>query len=123
MEGSSFAPAGTHFARACGADPRVTDLPLCAPILARSVPEVTGCFQGRMRKGPGSVDPRPFLPLTGYALGFSRRANWVAVSEEELGRLTIDFSGRLTEELESTRRGAREYLAGAAEAPDAPMLD
>jgi hypothetical protein len=49
--------------------------------------------------------------------------NWVTVSEEELGRLTTDVSGRLTEERKSTRRGAREYLAGAAEAPDAPMVD
>ncbi len=76
-----------------------------------------------MRKGRESVDPRPFLPLTGYALGLSRRLTWVTVSEEELGRLTIDFAGRLTEEYKSTRRGAREYLAGAAEAPDAPMVD
>ncbi len=123
MEGSIFSPAGTHVARACGADPRAADLPLCAPILARIVPEVTDSFLGRMRKGRESVDPRLFLPLTGYALGLSRRVNWVTVSEEELGRLTIDFSGRPTEELESTRRGAREYLAGAAEAPDAPMVD
>ena len=87
------------------------------------MPEVTGYFQGRMRKGPGSVDPRPFLPLTGYALGLSRRLTWVTVSEEKLGRLTIDLVGRLTEEHELTSRGAREYLAGAPEAPDTPMVD
>ena len=49
-------------------------------------------------EGSGSVDPRPFLPLTGYALGLSRRLTWVTVSEEKLGRLTIDLVGRLTEE-------------------------
>jgi hypothetical protein len=87
------------------------------------VPEVIDSFWGGMRKGPESVDPRPFLPLTGYALGLSRRLTWVTVSEEELGRLTIFLVGRLTEEYQSTRRGAREYLAGAAEAPDAPMVD
>ena len=78
-----------------------------------------------MRKGPESVDPRPFLPLTGYALGLARRLTWVTVSdlEEKLGRLTTLFAGRLTEEFESTRRGAREYLAGASEGPDAPLLD
>src|SRR5215213_1212496 len=69
VDRSPFAPAGTDVARACAADPRVADLPLCAPILARIVPEITGCFQGRMRKGRRSVDPRPFIPLTGYALG------------------------------------------------------
>jgi hypothetical protein len=76
-----------------------------------------------MRKGRGFVDPRPFPALTGYALRLSRRVNWVTVSEEELGRRTSDFVGRLTEEYQSTRRGAREYLAAAAEAPAAPMVD
>jgi hypothetical protein len=56
-----------------------------------------------MRKGRESVDPRPFLPLTGYVFGVLRRLTWVTVSEEELGRLTIDFAGRLTEDFESTR--------------------
>ena len=56
-------------------------------------------------------------------LGFSRRLTWVTVSEEELGRLTIDFAGRLTEDYKSTRRGAREYLARASEAPDTLLLD
>src|SRR5918998_2377886 len=98
VDGSSFAPAGTHCARACGADPRAADLPLCAPILARTVPEVIGSFRGRKRKGRESVDPRPFLPLTGYVFGVLRRLTWVTVSEEELGRLTVDFAGRLTED-------------------------
>jgi hypothetical protein len=56
-----------------------------------------------MRKGRESVDPRPFLPLTGYVFGVSRLLTWVIVSEEELGRLTIDFAGRPTEDYESTR--------------------
>jgi hypothetical protein len=56
-----------------------------------------------MRKGRESVDPPPFLLLTGYAFGVSRRLTWVTVSEEELGRLTIDFAGRPTEDYESTR--------------------
>jgi hypothetical protein len=78
-----------------------------------------------MGKGRGSVDSRPFLPLTGYALGLSRQLTWVTVSEleEELRRLTIDFAGRLTEDFVSMRRGAREYLARAPEGPDAPMVD
>src|SRR5215213_5355395 len=92
VDRSPFAPAGTDVARACAADPRVADLPLCAPILARIVPEITGCFQGRMRKGRRSVDPRPFIPLTGYALGLSRRPTWITVSEEELGGLTFVFA-------------------------------
>jgi hypothetical protein len=85
------------------ADPRAADLPLCAPILARIVPYVFGGIQDRMRKGRGSDDPRPFLPLTGYALGLSRRLTCVTVSGEELGRLTVHSAGRLTEECESTR--------------------
>ena len=60
-------------------------------------------FSEGMRKGRGSVDPRPFLPLTGYVIGVLRRLTWVTVSEEELGRLTIDFAGRPTEDYESTR--------------------
>jgi hypothetical protein len=118
--------AGWHaLSRACGADTRAANLPLCAPILARIVPQFSDSFQGRMGKGRGSLDSRPFLPLTGYALGLSRHLTWVTVSdlEEELRRLTIDSAGRLTEEFESIRRGAREYLAGAPEGPDAPMVD
>jgi len=82
-------------------------------------------FAGPDGEGSGSLDSRPFLPLTGYALGLSRHLTWVTVSdlEEELRRLTIDSAGRLTEEFESIRRGAREYLAGAPEGPDAPMVD
>jgi len=46
--------------------------------------------------------PRPFLQLTGYALGLSRQLTLVTVSEVELGRLTVHVAGRPTEEYGST---------------------
>jgi hypothetical protein len=56
-------------------------------------------------------------------LGLSRRPTWVTVSEVELGRLTMNFVGRLTEDYETTRRGAREDLAGMPDKPDTPLMD
>jgi hypothetical protein len=76
---------------------------------------------GQLRKGRESVDPDPSDRSRAMHLGFSRRLTWVTVSEEEQGRRTIDFAGRLTEDYKSTRRGAREYLAGAPADPDAPI--
>jgi hypothetical protein len=59
-------------------------------------------FTGEIRKGRGSMLPRPFLQLTGYALGLWRQLTLVTVSEVELGRLTVHVAGRPTEEYGST---------------------
>jgi hypothetical protein len=67
-----------------------------------------------MRKGRESVDPPPFLLLTGYAFGVSRRLTWVTVSEEELGRRTIDF---LVAQLRITNRRVEEPVSISRERP------
>src|SRR5829696_4454412 len=64
-----------------------------------------------MQKGPGSYEPGPFPPLTGYELEVVRRLTVVSVSGEVLGRVTAEAARHPAEDYRTTRRGARESLA------------